>query len=227
MNAAEPLSPTDKLRKVLAHTYEGCKHLGAGLVGTDHLLLGILRHRSNVACDVLSAFGISIDEVEKRLVRSLDRGSETTVPQFTPVAERALADAERGAQSRGAECVGTDDLLCALLLQPQSISARLLRDLGLSRELLERRLSRRSTPREEQLDGAVPAAVAFVRAVRLEGGAEQLLEPLVAALSGLALEAGESGDTAHAARLRGAAARLAGCMRRVRDAGDPDTPSDQ
>ena len=145
------LNPTDKLRQVLAHAYEGCRQLGADVIGTDHLLLGIVRHRNNVACEILGVLGADIEQIGDDLAASLHGGSKGGRPVITLAAKRALSDAEEEAQRREADCVGTDDLLCALLHQPSSNSAEVLRGSGITLERVLARLPKRSADRFTRL----------------------------------------------------------------------------
>jgi ATP-dependent Clp protease ATP-binding subunit ClpC len=110
--------------------------LGHDYIGTEHLLLGLLREEEGLAAPVLAGLGIAGDEVRALVVRIVGRGDEVATGQipFTPSAKKTLELALREALSLGHNYVGTEHLLLGLVRVNEGVAARVLLDFGADAE---------------------------------------------------------------------------------------------
>ena len=119
---------------VLAH--DEARALSHNYIGTEHLLLGLLREEEGLAARVLDALGVTIDEVRAQVGEIDGRGDEVATGQipFTPSAKKTLELALREALSLGHNYVGTEHLLLGLVRVNEGVAARVLLDLGADAE---------------------------------------------------------------------------------------------
>jgi transposase-like protein len=143
---------TSEARTAVAQAREEASALGAGVVGSEHLLLGILRCESSPAAQLLRDRGITIDEARACAQPTLVDGDAS--PEPVPVApgprgisayarvvfEQSLREAVR----RGDGYIGVDHLLLAAIQDPRGGACRTLESLGADVGMLRRRLSRES-----------------------------------------------------------------------------------
>jgi ATP-dependent Clp protease ATP-binding subunit ClpA len=128
---------TDRARKVMQLANQEAQRLDHEHLGTEHLLLGLVKEGSGVAAAVLKDLGIDLQalrlEVEK-LVRSRpDQVTMGRLPQ-TPRAKKAVEHAIAEARNLGHNYVGTEHLLLGLLREGDGAGAEVLRRLGLHQE---------------------------------------------------------------------------------------------
>jgi ATP-dependent Clp protease ATP-binding subunit ClpC len=98
-------------------------------MGTEHILLGLLREEQGLAARLLGAVAIAIDDVRAEVVRIAGRGNETTTDHipFTPQAKAALDRARQEAIALEHDAVGTEHVLLGILRQEDGVAARILR----------------------------------------------------------------------------------------------------
>src|SRR5258708_34063662 len=104
---------TDRARRVIVLAQEEARQLNHNYVGTEHILLGLIREGDGVAAKALAATGISLDEARREVEAIIGRGTEQPagpIP-FTPRTQKALQFSSRGAQQPGPDYVGTEPLL--------------------------------------------------------------------------------------------------------------------
>lgn len=125
---------TKNAEKALNYARKSAGLLGHNYVGTEHILLGLLKSKG-VAADILAANNASADEI-KELMEDFMAGSKTVLKdgdaEFTPrakgVIDRSFGEAER----LGSSSVGTEHLLISLLKESESIALRLLNTKGIN-----------------------------------------------------------------------------------------------
>jgi ATP-dependent Clp protease ATP-binding subunit ClpC len=122
---------TEPARRVVVLGREEARALGHGHIGTEHLLLGLLREDEGVAARALDALGLSADAVRARVVEThgVPEPAGTGDVGFTAPARRALESAAREAARRRDRHVATEHLLLGLIREPDSPAAQLLADL--------------------------------------------------------------------------------------------------
>jgi ATP-dependent Clp protease ATP-binding subunit ClpC len=126
---------TERVRKVLAMAREEASLLHHEYVGTEHLLLGIIREGEGVAATALLNLGAELDELERRIKELIKPGrAHTTGPDlpYTSRAKKVLELAMNEARELEHPYVGTEHLLLGLLREEKGIAARVLISLGVT-----------------------------------------------------------------------------------------------
>ena len=105
-------------------------------IGTEHILLGLLREEEGLAARVLESLAINLECVRERVVRIVGFGEESTEGQipFTPRAKKVLELALREALSLGHNYIGTEHILLGLVSENEGVAARILIDLDADEE---------------------------------------------------------------------------------------------
>jgi ATP-dependent Clp protease ATP-binding subunit ClpC len=151
---------TERARQVVVAAQEESAALRHASLGTEHLLLGLVRERTGLAARALDALGVAEQDVRSRVVRELGMGPRPAPSQipFTPAAKRALEAALTESLSLGHNYIGTEHLLLGLVKQDDA-AARILGELGVSAEAARREtvrlLSRPSPPAQQVVQGPV------------------------------------------------------------------------
>jgi len=123
---------TERAQRALLYAQEEARALGHNYVGTEHLLLGLLREGEGLAARVLKGLGVDIDKVRARIEELVGKGNFDFNEGFgyTPRTKRIMELSFYEARSLGHNYVGTEHLLLALIREGEGVAARLLRDLG-------------------------------------------------------------------------------------------------
>ena len=122
---------TERARQVIVLAQEEARMLRHNYIGTEHLLLGLLREADGVAARVLGTLEVSQEEVRgevNRIVGEGDHESQGQIP-FTPRAKKVLELALREALSLGHNYIGTEHILLGLMRESEGVAARILNDL--------------------------------------------------------------------------------------------------
>ena len=130
---------TERAQRVIILAREEAGRLRHDYIGTEHLLLGLLREGSGVAIAVLQGLGLNIDRVKKEVEKMAPGGGGALIlgdVPFTPMAKKALELSIEEAQSMGHNYVGTEHLLLGLVREGEGIAARALSNLGITVEKL-------------------------------------------------------------------------------------------
>src|ERR1051325_5982615 len=104
---------TERARQVVVLAQEEARGLKHNYIGTEHILLGLLREEEGLAARVLESLEITAEGVRGRVVEIVGRGDEVTTGQipFTPRAKKVLELALREALSLGHNYIGTEHIL--------------------------------------------------------------------------------------------------------------------
>jgi ATP-dependent Clp protease ATP-binding subunit ClpC len=121
---------TERARQVVALAQEEARTLRHAHIGTEHLLLGLLREDEGVAARALGSFDITVERVRGEVVRIVGVGTEAGPgqPPFTAGAKRVLELAPQAARSLGHNYIGTESLLLAVLTVGDGVSMQILQD---------------------------------------------------------------------------------------------------
>ncbi len=121
---------TDRVKKVMQLAREESVRMGNDYVGTEHLLLGLIKEGSGVAVAVLKNLGVELEELVRNIEKSISTsGGMLTIGQmlpFTPRAKKVLEMAAQEAKAMGHKYIGTEHLLLALMKDKESASANAL-----------------------------------------------------------------------------------------------------
>src|SRR4051794_34383318 len=129
---------TERVRKVLAMAREEAARLHHEYVGTEHILLGLIREGEGVAAAVLQNLSVELDEIQQKIEETVKKGkaAQTTGPDlpYTSRAKKVLELAMSEARELNHSYVGTEHLLLGLLREEKGIAAQVLTDAGVNLE---------------------------------------------------------------------------------------------
>ncbi len=128
---------TERVRKVMYLAREEAARLQHDYIGTEHLLLGILREGEGIAATVLNALNLDLDQIRQAVENMVSSsGGTLTIGEipFTPRAKRVLELSVDEARQLGHNYVGTEHLLLGLIREGEGIAARVLLELGVDRK---------------------------------------------------------------------------------------------
>ncbi|HEX7545204.1 MAG TPA: ATP-dependent Clp protease ATP-binding subunit [Gemmatimonadaceae bacterium] len=127
---------TERVRKVLAMAREEAARLHHEYVGTEHILLGLIREGEGVAAAVLQALNVDLDEIQQKIEDTVKKGkaSQATGPDlpYTSRAKKVLELAMGEARELNHSYVGTEHLLLGLLREEKGIAAQVLTEAGVN-----------------------------------------------------------------------------------------------
>ena len=123
---------TERARRVIILAQEEAKRLNHSAVGTEHILLGIVREGEGVASKVLESLNISPERVRAEIESAIGRGERTPHEEvtFTPRAKKVLELALDEARRLGHNYIGTEHLLLGLIREGEGVAARVLEAMG-------------------------------------------------------------------------------------------------
>jgi len=127
---------TERARKTLQLAQEEAQRLNHNYIGTEHILLGLLREGDGVAARVLNNFGIELDRVSSHVESAVGRGERLVMGEIAlkPEAKRVIESAVDESRKLNHRYVGTEHLLLGLLSDQESTGTQVLSELGASPE---------------------------------------------------------------------------------------------
>ena len=127
---------TERARQVVVLAQDEARALKHNYIGTEHILLGLLREEEGLAARVLESLDITVEEVRAQVARIVGQGDEVTTGQipFTPRAKKVLELSLREALSLGHDYIGTEHILLGLVRDDDGAAAQVLRDRELDPE---------------------------------------------------------------------------------------------
>ncbi len=175
---------TDRARRVVVLAQEEARMLNHNYIGTEHILLGLVRERDGVAAKALDSLNIRLDAVRREVEEIIGQGQAAITGHipFTPRAKKVLELSLREALQLGHNYIGTEHILLGLIREGEGVAAQVLQKLGAD-------LNRVRQTVIQLLSGYT--AGAEVR--RVEGGAEmaEMEEELATEISPTAVPAAE------------------------------------
>ena len=123
---------TDRARRVVHLAQDEARVLNHNYIGTEHLLLGLIREGDGIGAQALEALGISLSIVRKEIEEIIGSGGQVSsgnIP-FTPRAKKALDLALQEARDLGHNYIGTEHLLLGLVREGDGVAAQVLSKLG-------------------------------------------------------------------------------------------------
>ena len=134
---------TERARKVLLLAREEAKGFNHDYIGTEHILLGLIKEGQGVASAVLQNLGLSLESIRTEIEQkvSTDHGYEVVGEiEFTPKAKRVIELAMEEARKFGHNYIGTEHLLLGLLLEEEGVAANVLNGLGVSLSRIQKEI---------------------------------------------------------------------------------------
>jgi ATP-dependent Clp protease ATP-binding subunit ClpA len=171
------LPMTPRAKKVIEYSMEEARHLNHNHVGTEHILLGLLREQEGVAAHVLMNLGLKLEDVRKEVLNFLgqeSREAETNISlerldqheQITKPAREALLLAQKYAQLLRHAAIDTEHLLLGLAEEGTGIAAKVFESLGIDMREISQRVEQLVQPGPDQA-GASDALPLSPRAQRV------------------------------------------------------------
>ena len=135
---------TERAKEVVKLAREEAGRLGHAYIGTEHLLLGLVREGEGVAAIVLQNLGLELDSLRLEIEKMAQSGSATLtlgeIP-LTPRAKKVMELAIENAQAMSHTYIGTEHILLGLIREGEGIAARVLEKMGLSFEKIRTEIS--------------------------------------------------------------------------------------
>ncbi len=129
---------TDRVRKVLQMAREEAARLHHEYVGTEHILLGLIREGEGVAAAVLTNLNVDLEEIQQKIEETVKKGKAAAAAgpdlPYTSRAKKVLELAMSEARELNHSYVGTEHLLLGLLREEKGIAAQVLTDAGVNLE---------------------------------------------------------------------------------------------
>ncbi len=119
---------TDRARRVLVLAQEEARELNHAFIGTEHILLGLIREGEGVAAKALDALGITFEAVREKVEEAIGTNTNPSPgsPPFTPRAKKVLELSLREALQLGHSYIGTEHMLLGLVREGDGVAAQVL-----------------------------------------------------------------------------------------------------
>ena len=154
---------TPRAQQVLALARKEADRFNHNYVGTEHLLLGLIKLGQGVAVNVLQKMGLDLETVRMEVEKQVGSGPETKIVgnvPYTPRVKKVLALAGKEAKALNHSYVGTEHILLGLLREGEGVAARVLKSLELdierTRNEILKELDPNFTPSESEQEGVEP-----------------------------------------------------------------------
>src|SRR5580700_759213 len=121
---------TPRAQQVLALARKEADRFNHNFVGTEHLLLGLIKLGQGVAVNVLQKLGLELETVRTEVEKQVGLGSDAKTPgniPYTPRVKKVLALAGKEAKAMGHHYVGTEHILLGLLVEDDGVATRVLK----------------------------------------------------------------------------------------------------
>ncbi|MFY8215134.1 MAG: ATP-dependent Clp protease ATP-binding subunit, partial [Chthoniobacterales bacterium] len=155
---------TPRAQQVLALARKEADRFNHNYVGTEHLLLGLIKLGQGVAVNVLQKMGLDLETVRMEVEKQVGSGPETKMAgniPYTPRVKKVLALASKEAKALQHSYVGTEHILLGLLREGEGVAARVLKNLEVDIERTRNEILKELDPNfsadEESGESAVPA----------------------------------------------------------------------
>jgi ATP-dependent Clp protease ATP-binding subunit ClpA len=125
---------TERARQVIVLAQDEARLFKHNYIGTEHILLGLLRERDGIAARALDTLDITVEEVHLQVARIVGQGEEVATGEipFTPRAKKVLELALREALSFGHDYIDTEHMLLGLVREDNGVGARILLNFGVN-----------------------------------------------------------------------------------------------
>src|SRR3954465_12041328 len=151
---------TPRAQQVLALARKEADRFNHNFVGTEHLLLGLIKLGQGVAVNVLQKLGLDLEtvrmEVEKQVGTGPDQKMIGNIP-YTPRVKKVLALAAKEAMALNHTYVGTEHILLGLLREGDGVAALVLKNLGVDTEVTRQHVLSELDPNQSATPDGVPA----------------------------------------------------------------------
>src|SRR5690554_3662537 len=152
---------TERAQKVLALAQEEAHRLGHNNIGTEHVLLGLVREGEGIAAKALYGLGLSSEKIQQEVEHLIGRGQDAIqAPPYTPRAKKVIELSMDEARKLGHSYVGTEHILLGLIREGEGVAARVLSNLGVSLNKARQQVLQLLGSNEQSSTGSSPNASA-------------------------------------------------------------------
>ncbi|MBM7601719.1 ATP-dependent Clp protease ATP-binding subunit ClpC [Virgibacillus halotolerans] len=124
---------TERAQKVLALSQEEAVRLGHSNIGTEHILLGLVREGDGIAAKALESLGLEVPKIQEEVEKLIGAGKQPMQSiHYTPRAKKVVELSQDEARKLGHSYVGTEHILLGLIREGEGVAARVLNNLGVS-----------------------------------------------------------------------------------------------
>ncbi|SFB33712.1 ATP-dependent Clp protease ATP-binding subunit ClpC [Lentibacillus halodurans] len=124
---------TERAQKVLALSQEEAVRLGHNNIGTEHILLGLVREGNGIAAKALESLGMEVSKIQQEVEKLIGAGKQPMQTiHYTPRAKKVVELSQDEARKLGHSYVGTEHILLGLIREGEGVAARVLNNLGIS-----------------------------------------------------------------------------------------------
>lgn len=149
---------TQRARRVLSLAHQEAERMHQNYIGTEHLLLGLMKEEGGVAGRVLRELGLDAVRMEEVIIRITGSGQGSSAKlDLSPGVQRALENSMEEARKMGHHYIGTEHLLLGLVALGEGVALDVLRKMGVSAEQI-RRQTRRVLDESTSSSGSEPAS---------------------------------------------------------------------
>jgi hypothetical protein len=144
---------TPRAQKVLALARQEAERFHHHFIGTEHLLLGIIKLGQGTAVTVLNQMGLDLETVRREVEKQVGMGPDQKVigyVPFTPRVKKALSIAVKEANALHHTYVGTEHILLGILREGDGVAGRVLKSLGIDTEVARQHLLRELYPNQSR-----------------------------------------------------------------------------
>jgi ATP-dependent Clp protease ATP-binding subunit ClpA len=176
---------TNQARRVVVLAQEESRSLNHNYIGTEHLVLGILREERGTGAKALESLDVALDAVRGEVETRIGRGDQQQsghIP-FTPRAKKALELSLRESLALGHDYIGTGHLVLGLIRKGDGVGVEILVGLGTDLNVLRARVIELLPNDTEEGDASGPRTRIVTRTERLSGPVQGLLDSIDARLT--------------------------------------------
>jgi ATP-dependent Clp protease ATP-binding subunit ClpC len=139
---------TERARQAVVLAQEEARSFKHNYIGTEHLILGLLREEDGLAARVLESLGVTLEEARAQVAQIIGEGEKVETGQipFTPRAKKVLELALREALMLGHNHLGTEHILLGIVRENEGVAARILLDFGADAEAVRNEVVRTLGP---------------------------------------------------------------------------------
>lgn len=136
---------TERGRKVVQLAHREALRLGCDVIGTEHILLGIIAEGEGVAAQALESLGAGLDDIKQKVEEGVAKSHPILKPidlPLSPRSKRVLDLSIREARNMGVNYVGTEHIILGILAEGEGMSAQILRSAGIDHGQMVREIQR-------------------------------------------------------------------------------------
>ena len=182
---------TDRARQVMVLAQEEARMLNHDYIGTEHILLGLIREGNGVAAKALESLGISLEAVRQQVEEIIGRGQHVSSNQipFAAPAKEVLELSLREALQLGHNYIGTEHILLGLIREGDGVAAQVLVKLGADHDRIRRQVIQllQGSPGRDPAAAGLPSEMAPSASLVLDqfgrnltaGAREGKLDPVI------------------------------------------------